>query len=87
MAEEIQIFPTIVQRQILLTFPCKKSTQLRQHFILTSHSLLIPSPLETARVATVKIQTQMIATQSKLSKLPEVHTLHIEQSIDNYFAG
>lgn len=29
----------------------------------------------------------MIATQSKLSKPPEVHTLHIEQSIDNYFAG
>lgn len=47
----------------------------------------MPSLLDTATVTTAKIHTQMIATQSKLSKPPEVHTLHIEQSIDNYFAG
>lgn len=45
------------------------------------------SLLESATVTTAKVYTRMIATQSKLSKPPEVHTLHIEQSIDNYFAG
>lgn len=55
--------------------------------MVTSHTLLMPSLLETATVTAAKAHTRRLAAQSKLSKPPEVYTLHTEQSSDNYFAG
>lgn len=53
---------------------------LHSHFTLPSGACLLAA-------AGAKAQTPTMAAQSELSKPPEVCTLHIEQSIDNYFAG
>lgn len=53
---------------------------LHSHFTLPSGACLLAA-------AAAKAQNPTIAAQSELSKSPEVRTLHIEQSFENYFAG